>query len=131
MSESDRIHVPYLFPSGMILPKFFEDNLSDAAGFNNRSVHFGEYHRTVNGKEIDRSFKYFIKNGENMPTVASCAVECKYWADDLPLGDLKSIIERAVKNSAKLSLFFCNSVGGAKGTTFDSFKENCAAKNGM
>ena len=47
-----RIHIPFLFPAGMILPAFFKENLSDANGFNERSVNFGEYERTINGDEI-------------------------------------------------------------------------------
>ena len=46
------IHIPFLFPAGMKLPTFFKEHLSDANGFNERSVNFGEYERTINGDEI-------------------------------------------------------------------------------
>ena len=48
----ERIHIPFLFPAGMKLPTFFKEHLSDANGFNERSVNFGEYERTINGDEI-------------------------------------------------------------------------------
>lgn len=125
----NHIHIPYLFPSGMHLPEFFKAKLSDPAGFNSRSVNFGRLRRTINGSQIDIIFDYFItKKTKRSPTVASCAVECKNWADNLPLSNLRSIIEKAVRNTANLSLVFCNSVAGAKDETFDTFKKECTKK---
>lgn len=122
----EKMHVPYLFPSEMDLPKFFKDHLSDAEGFNFRSVNFGEFHRTKNEEEIDATFKYFIKNGQNkIPTVATCAIECKNWSQNLSVELLKNIINKAVNFSANLSLVFCNTLSSAHGQTIDSFKQIC------
>lgn len=124
------MHIPYLFPSGMDLPKFFKDHLSDAKGFNNRSVNFGEFHRTKNAQKIDATFKYFIKNEKNLlPSVEICAVECKNWSENLSFGELELIIDKAVENFANLSLVVCNSTGGAHDNTIDIFKQK-SIKNG-
>ena len=124
------IHVPYLFPAGMKLPEFFKNYLSGVQGFDNRSVHFGEYHRTINADEIDSIFQYFIKKEHQYatPSVAKCAVECKNWADNLLVDDLEKIIEKAQNNSASLSLIVCNSIGGAREETISSFTRKCTLK---
>lgn len=122
----NHMHVPYLLPSGMKLPEFFEDKLSGAAGFNNRSVNFGEYDRCVNGTETYNLFKYFIKNEKDeIPTVALCAVECRYWAKNLLVGDLEFIFNKARSNLANLALVFCESFEEAHDEDFYNFKILC------
>ena len=124
----ERIHIPFLFPAGMKLPTFFKEHLSDANYFNERSVNFGEYERTRNGDEIDSIFKYFVKNERRIPSIGICAVECKNWARNLLIGDLKPILIKAVSNSANLSLVFCNSLGTSKAETCEAFKSLCQTK---
>lgn len=118
----DHIHVPYLFPSGMQLPKFFKDNLSDAAGFDNRSVHFGEFKREIpKYNEIDLNFNYFVKN-ETVVSDALCTVSFKHWMENLKIEELEPDLTKAASKSANLSLIFCNSIIGESSS---SFRELC------
>ena len=126
----ERIHIPFLFPAGMKLPAFFKEHLSDANGFNERSVNFGEYERTINGDEIDSIFKYFVQNELGMPpSIGICAVECRNWARNLLISDLEPILLKAVLNSANLSLVFCNTLGTSKAETCEAFKSFCQTKS--
>ena len=122
----DFVHVPFLFPANMKLPEFFKSKLSKPEGFNSRTVNFGEFGRTRNASEIDGIFNYFIKNGANRsPSVGICSVECKNWQRNLLFKDLILILEKALKNSAKISLIFCNSLGASKDKNLKSFADYC------
>lgn len=76
---------------------FFEQNFSDVEGFNNRSVHFGEF--------IDQRFKFFIKNDADVPSIGTCLVESEYWGKAMSSDDLIPLL----KKSSNLSLIFCKS----------------------
>ena len=129
-SVLEGIHIPFLFPAGMKLPAFFKEHLSDANGFNERSVNFGEYKRTKNGDEIDSIFKYFVKNRLGIPpSIAICAVECKNWACNVLISDLEHILVKAALNSANLSLVFCNTLDASQAETCEVFKSLCQTKS--
>ena len=119
-----------MFPAGIKLPTFFREHLSDANGFNERSVNFGEYERTINGDEIDSIFKYFVQNELGMPpSIGICAVECRNWARNLLISDLEPILLKAVLNSTNLSLVFCNTLGTSQAETCEAFKSLCQTKS--
>lgn len=91
------VHVPYLFPADMKLPEFFDQHFSSTEKFNNRSVHFGEF--------IDHSFKFFIKNGTDIPSIGSCLVESEYWGKIMTTSALIPLL----KKPSNMSLIFCKS----------------------
>ena len=74
---------------------------------------------------MDSIFKFFVKNElEIPPSIGICAVECKNWARNLLIGDLKPILLKAVN----LSLVFCNALGTSKAETCEAFKSLCQTK---
>lgn len=124
--ELNCIHVPYLFPAGMKLPPFFKQNFYNCEEFNSRSVNFGEFRRTKDTAQIDGIFNFFRKTATRaVPLDGVCAVECKNWRINLLAGELLSILERAVKNSAHLSLIICNSLGTSKDHNLNLLIEYC------
>lgn len=125
----DSIQIPFLFPSGMELPKFFAENLSDAAGFNTRTVNFGRYGSSSNSKQIDGFFHYFKKNQDGSVSLGNCSVECKNWTRNLPAKELLLIMENATLNSAEFSLIVCNSLEDPTDETKTYFIDQCAGKN--
>ena len=118
------IHVPFLFPAGMKLPGLFEKYFSIPQGFLGRSVNFGEYIRTKNSTQIDGIFRYFIKNDAEV-AVGVCSVECKNWRANLMAKDLVSILKKAKRTSANVSLLICNSIGNSKDETLKEFASFC------
>ena len=95
-----KFHVPFLYPSNCEIPEVLEKLTSDNV------IKVGYCGRTADREKID--FKFSVSKA---PTNSLACVECKNWAQDLPLKDLIDILSKSLdKSDCAFNFLFCNSI---------------------
>ena len=95
-----QFHVPFLYPSNCEIPEVLEKLTSDNV------INVGYCGRTADKEKID--FKFSVAKE---PTDTLACVECKNWAQDLPLKDLIDILSKSLdKPECAFNFLFCNSI---------------------